>query len=183
MKPIALTTLVLLASTSVLAAQNKDAGAPVASPVVSTVRQMETRFAKNLTGAADTMPADKYSYRPTPEQITFGHLMMHTAEANNTLCAAVAGEQPKEVKLSETDTKDVLSKAVGDSFAYCEQVLSKADESTLGQAATLPGGRTTTRGGALVTMVAGWADHYSMAAMYLRLNNLTPPSAQKPASK
>ena len=183
MKPIALTTLVLLASTAILTAQNKGAGAPTTSPIFSTVRQMETRFAKNLTGAADTMPADKYSYRPTPEQITFGHLMMHTAEANNSLCAAAAGEQPKEVKLSDTDTKEVLSKAVADSFAYCEQMLSKADEGTLGQAASLPGGRTTTRGGVLVSMVANWADHYSMAAMYLRLNNLTPPSAQKPAGK
>ena len=64
----------------------------VSNPVVSTVRQMEERYAKNLTGAADEMPADKYSYRPTPEQITFAHLMMHTAEANNSLCAAIAGE-------------------------------------------------------------------------------------------
>ena len=45
---------------------------------------MEERQSKNLIGAADEMPADKYNYRPTPEQMTFAHLIMHSAQANNT---------------------------------------------------------------------------------------------------
>lgn len=167
----------------VLTAQMAKEPPNTANPIVTTVRQMETRYAKNLTGAADEMPADKYSYRPTPEQITFGHLMMHVAEANNTLCAAIGGEQPKDVKLSETDSKDILAKAVKDSFAYCEQVLAKADDSTLGQVYSSPGGQTGTRGSALLRSVAGWADHYSAASGYLRLNNLLPPSAQKAPAK
>ena len=140
---------------------------------------METRFAKNLVGAAEEMPADKYSYRPTPEQMTFAHLIVHTAEANNSLCAAVAGEKPHEMKLSENDSKDTLTKALKDSFAYCEQALAKADDTGLGQTVTLYENQTGTRASALVRMAAGWADHYSAAAMYLRLNNLVPPSAQK----
>ena len=48
---------------------------------------MEERQSKNLIGAADEMPADKYGYRPTPEQMTFAHLIMHIAEANNIVCA------------------------------------------------------------------------------------------------
>ena len=63
------------------------------------------------------------------------------------------------------------------------QVLAKADDSALGQAAVLSGGRTTTRGAALVHLSADWADHYSAAAMYLRLNDLLPPTAKKPAEK
>ncbi len=163
---------------AVAIAQSKPAPM-VSNPVVSTVRQMEERYAKNLTGAADEMPADKYSYRPTPEQITFGHLMMHTAEANNSLCAAIAGEPAPALKLSETDSKETLTKAVKDSFTYCEQALSKADDTALGQTVTLFESQTGTRGSALVRLAMGWADHYSAAAMYLRLNNLLPPSAKK----
>jgi hypothetical protein len=33
------------------------------------------------------------------------------------------------------------------------------------------------RAAALVTMLVDWADHYSTAASYLRLNGLLPPSA------
>lgn len=183
MKLAAIAALSLMVGPSLNAQATKEASTNTANPIVTTVRQMEARYAKNLSGAADEMPTDKYSYRPTPEQITFGHLMMHVAEANNSLCAFAAGEQPREQKLNETDPKDVLTKAVKDSFAYCEQVLAKADDSSLGQPFTSSQGQTGTRGSAMLRMVANWADHYSAASGYLRLNNLLPPSAQKAPGK
>src|ERR1700757_4015918 len=178
MKHFAAFALLLVAVTPAIAQQAKDAAAaPATDPVVTAVRQMYDRFSKNLIGAADKLAADKYSYRPTPEQMTFAHLMTHVAEANNGLCAAIAGEK-REVKLSESDSKDTLAAAVKDSFTYCNQVLGKADDSTLGQKVTVHEGQTTTRAALLIRLVAGWADHYSAAAMYLRLNNLLPPSAE-----
>jgi uncharacterized damage-inducible protein DinB len=182
MKKIAV-ALMLLASVPSLVGQAKESSPNTANPIVTTVRQMEERYAKNLIGAAEEMPADKYTYRPTPEQITFAHLVMHIAQSNNALCAAIAGEQSREMKLSETDSKDVLTKALKDSFTSCEQALAKADDSTLSQPATLFGGHASTRGAAMVHLSADWADHYSAAAMYLRLNNLLPPSAKKTEGK
>ena len=84
------------------------------------------------------------------------------------------------MKLSESDSKEMLTKAMKDSFAYCEQVLAKADDSTLGTQVELYGGHSGPRASALICLATGWADHYSAAAMYLRLNNLLPPSAKKP---
>ena len=130
MKTAAITALLFSLGSLAPAQMGKESSANTANPIVTTVRQMEGHYAKNLTGAADEMPADKYSYRPTPEQITFAHLMMHIAESNNMLCAAAARNAPA-AKLSETDSKEVLSHALKDSFAYCEQVLEKADDSTL----------------------------------------------------
>ena len=178
MKRIVITTLIVALAPAAIA-QSKATAEVTSNPVVTTVRQMEERYAKNLIGAADEMPADKYGYRPTPEQITFGHLIVHSAQANNSLCAAIAGEQPRSLKLSENDSKETLTKALKDSFAYCEQALAKADDSALGQSVTLFEGQTGSRGSALVRLAMGWADHYSAAAMYLRLNNLLPPSAKK----
>jgi uncharacterized damage-inducible protein DinB len=180
MRPITIATLVLAFAPAVVA---QTAAPNTSNPVVSTVRQLEERQSKNLIGAAEEMPADKYSYHPTPEQMTFAHLVIHVAEANNGMCARIAGDPPRETKLSESDSKDTLTKAVRDSFAYCEQVLAKADDSTLGQPVAFSGGRTGTRATALIALVTGWADHYSAAAMYLRLNNLLPPSAQKAPAK
>jgi hypothetical protein len=112
--------------------------------------------------------------------MSFAHLVIHVTESNNSLCARVAGEPPRELKLSESDSKDMLTKAMKDSFAYCEQVLAKADDSTLGTQVELYGGHSGPRAAALIYLATGWADHYSAAAMYLRLNNLLPPSAKKP---
>ncbi len=180
MKQIAIATFMLLAVTSVMSQQSSaPSSASASSPVVSAVRQMEGRYAKNLIGAADEMPAAKYDYRPTPEQMTFAHLMVHVAEANNSLCAFIGGQTPSANKLSDTASKETLVQAVKDSFSYCEQVLAKADDSNLAQAVALSGGQTSTRGALLVRLPVGWADHYSAAAMYLRLNNLLPPSASK----
>src|SRR5271167_5049446 len=108
MKHIAIAAL-SLALMPALLAQTGTPAQTNSNPVISAVRQLEERQSKNLIGAADEMPADKYSYHPTPEQMSFAHLMVHVAEANNGMCARVAGDQPRETKLSESDSKDVLS--------------------------------------------------------------------------
>jgi hypothetical protein len=180
MKYFAALALILFAFAPILPAQAKESSPNTANPIVTTVRQMEERYAKNLTGAADEMPAAKYDYRPTSEQITFAHLIAHSADANNFLCAAASGEPPPAAKISESASKETLTKALKDSFTHCEQILAKTDDSTLGKTFTSPEGQTGTRGSALVRLATNWADHYSAAAMYLRLNNLLPPSAKKP---
>src|SRR5271165_3628654 len=108
MKPITIATLVLAFAPAVVA---QTMAPNTSNPVVSTVRQLEERQSKNLIGAAEEMPADKYSYHPTPEQMTFAHLVIHVTEANNGMCARVAGDQPRETKLSEADSKEMLTKA------------------------------------------------------------------------
>ena len=110
MKLIAIATLVLACGPAIVAQTNAPAET-ASNPVVSTVRQLEQRQAKNLIGAAEEMPADKYNYHPTPEQMSFAHLVIHVVEANYGSCARVAGEQPREGKLSETDSKETLTKA------------------------------------------------------------------------
>lgn len=180
MSRVILAVLLALYSSAMLAQKADTQSFP--NPVVRTVQQIETRQSKNLIGAADEMPADKYSYHPTPQQMTFAHLIMHIAQSNGFLCARIAGEAPREMKVSETDSKELLTKALKDSFAYCEQVLAKADDSNLGEPVHLHGDRVAPRAAALVSLAADWADHYSMAAIYLRLNNLLPPSANQAAA-
>ena len=175
---LAVTATLVLTVTTLTYAQTAKESPNTANPITTTIRQMEQRFAKNLAGAADEMPADKYSYKPTQDQETFAHLMAHTAEANYAFCAAATGDTARKEKISDTDSKDALSKAVKDSFSYCEAALGKVDDSNLGQTVTLFD-KEATRGAALVRMAAAWADHYAAAAMYLRLNNMLPPSAAK----
>jgi len=128
----------------------------------------------------------KHGSEPEPKQVKHGNQVI-ADRLCRLPCEVVdftAGQDCDEgQKLSESDSKDALTKALKDSFAYCEQVLAKADDSTLGQPVALRDGRPGTRAAALIYLAAGWADHYSAAAMYLRLNNLLPPSAQKAPAK
>jgi uncharacterized damage-inducible protein DinB len=150
------------------------------NPVSDAVRSILERASKNIVAAADEMPADKYAFRPTPEQITFGHLVMHMAGSNNLLCSKISGEaSPDSEKLSETDSKDKLIAALKSSFDFCTQAMAKVDDSNLGEELTLFGGRKATRAAAMIALTDDFSDHYSAAASYLRLNGLLPPTAQR----
>jgi len=149
----------------------------VPNPVSSTVKNQLTRFNKNMVGAAEAMPADKYGFKPTPEMITFGHLVMHIAQSNNLLCAKLSGTPAPEGKLEETDPKDKLVAGLKASFDYCSTALANLDDSKLGEQITLFD-RTLPRAVAWIALSDGWNDHYSGQAVYLRLNGILPPSAQ-----
>ena len=149
------------------------------NPVTDVVREILPRQEKNLVAAAEEMPADKFSYKPTPAQMTFAHLVMHIAESNNALCA-LAGDvsEPKTTALKESDGKDKLVAALKSSFEFCSTALAKAEDSRLGETIEAYGGRKAPRAFAWIALPSDWADHYSAAAMYLRLNGMLPPTAQ-----
>jgi hypothetical protein len=151
----------------------------VKDPVTASLRILLPRSRNNILGAITTMPADKFTYKPTPDQMTFAHLVVHILESNNSTCAkAAAIDPPKVEEAKETDGKDKLLAAATASFDFCGDALGKMDDSKLGDTVTLFGGRQFPRAMAALAVASGWADHYAAAAMYLRLNNIAPPSAQ-----
>ncbi|PYX55957.1 MAG: hypothetical protein DMG76_16810 [Acidobacteria bacterium] len=155
---------------------------PVAAtkdPVATSVRMLLPRSQKNILGAIEAMPGDKFAFKPTAEQMSFGHLITHIIESNYFLCAKAADvPEPKNEAAKETDSKEKLLAAAKASFDFCGESLAKMDDSKLGDSVELFGGRQFPRAMAALGLASGWADHYAAAAMYLRLNNILPPSAQ-----
>jgi uncharacterized damage-inducible protein DinB len=150
------------------------------NPVTSVAKEILPRQQKNLVGAVEEMPADKFSFKPTEQQMTFGHLVLHMIGVNNHLCSTI-GDIPEvkpAVALTESDSKDKLVAALKASFDFCNTALGKVDDSKLGDEVDLFGGRKGPRAFALIALTNDWADHYSSAATYLRLNGLLPPTAQ-----
>jgi hypothetical protein len=152
--------------------------APVKNPVMTVLRTIQPRQQKNILAAIDAMPADKFGYKPTPDQISFGHLVVHITESNNGMCSKIADiAAPKVEELKETDPKDKLLAAAKASFDYCTTALANVDDSKLGD--NLDFGRFQgPRAMAVFFLAGGWSDHYGAAAMYLRLNGILPPTAQ-----
>jgi hypothetical protein len=146
------------------------------SPVADAARSWLQLEARNLTAAADEMPADKYGFRPTPQQMTFAHLMTHIAGSNRAMCSGIAGEPaPKDTGVTDTADKDKLMADVKASFDYCSTALAKVDDSKLDEQVPL---FKRTRANLMMSLVADLAGHYTTAAIYLRLNGLLPPTAQ-----
>ena len=183
--------LTLLTSTAFLVAQDKPArdqaqpnktaqpkAAPSKNPVTDVVREMFPRQQKNLIAAVEEMPADKFGYSPTPAQMTFGHMITHMTMSNIELCSKAGGMPPPPMKLAPETDKDKLLASLTRSFLFCEAALKRVDDSKLADPVELYGGRQATVAFALFALTSDWADHYSAAAMYLRLNGLLPPTAQ-----
>jgi hypothetical protein len=183
--------LALLTSTTLLFGQDKPdqsktepaktapmKAEPSKNPVTDAVREIFARQQKNLTAAVDEMPADKFGYSPTPAQMPFGHLVVHVAMSNIELCSKAASMPPPPMKPAPETDKDRLQAALTRSFLYCEAALNKVDDSKLGDPVEIFGGKQTSVAYALIALTNSWADHYSEAAMYLRLNGLLPPTAE-----
>jgi DinB family. len=168
-----------LAFSPVLSFAQAQTPAPSTSPVADALRQSLTRNSKNMTAAAEAMPPEKFSFKPTAPQNSYGHLVVHIAESNFRFCSAVSGvAAPEQPKLTETDSKDKLVAAVRSSFDFCSSSLAKLDDSHLADSIELFPGRSFTRAAAILILSGSWFDHYTEQAMYLRLNNILPPTAQ-----
>lgn len=153
------------------------------NPVTSVVKEILPRQQKNIVAAVEEMPPDKFGYKPTPGQMSFGHLVLHIIETNNHLCSKAAdAPAPKTEELKESDSKEKLVSALKASFDFCSSALAKTDDSKLGDNLEVFPGRPGPRAFAFIALASSWADHYGTAAMYLRLNGLQPPTAQKRAS-
>ena len=89
MKRLAWIALALFLVLAAGRAQDQQAQ-PVANPVSSNIKQQLARYSKIMVAAADSMPAEKFNYKPTADQMTFGHLVTHMIETNNLLCSKAA---------------------------------------------------------------------------------------------
>jgi hypothetical protein len=172
MKKLVLIPALLLVA-SAAAAQTKN-------PVSSALRDILPGRQKNTIAAVEAMPADKFNYKPTPDQTTFGHLVAHMIGTNYTLCSgAAAVPAPKMEEAKESDPKDKLAAALKASFDFCADTLGKMDDSKLSETAEIFPGHQASRAWASMVLASSWADHYAEAAMYLRLNGVLPPTAKK----
>ena len=150
------------------------------APVSDALRASAERFGKNLTAAAEEMPAGKYGYKPTKAQMSFGDVIAHLGEGNDYLCGKIGEtDAPKRAEVKGSAGKDRLVARLKESFDFCQSALAKADDSNLSAKVPFFGGREVSRAQIMFITAEDWADHYSQLANYLRLNGLLPPTAKK----
>lgn len=116
-----------------------------------------------VTKAADLVPADKYTYRPTPSVRTFGQMIGHIADSYNYYCARAAG---RNVEWSEAIEKGNTDKAT---------LVPKLKQASDACQAAYSG---TGLVGPLMGNVAHTNLHYGNVITYMRMLGLTPPSSQ-----
>jgi hypothetical protein len=134
--------------------------------LVTTTQRYFNSVRRNLESSADAMPAEKYGYRLTDGQMTFGEWLIHSAQRNYADCAILKSETAQTV--AALKTKDEVSKALKDSFAYCAAAVEQADEAKI-----LASPQMTN---AFLHITIHNNEVYGNIVGYLRSSGIIPPS-------
>ena len=130
---------------------------------------------------ADAMPENKFSYKSTPPQRSYGEQIMHVASANVDLLKVLGGNAAAPAFTAESaKTKADMLKALGDSYDYGTALLNEFSEATVLEpvkdAPSFLG--PSSRARIVWTLLAHSMDIYGQMAVYLRLNGIVPPASR-----
>ena len=125
---------------------------------------------------AEAMPAADYSFKPVPEEMSFGEQVMHIAEANYGYCAFLTDakspfvEMAKDAKIEKADAVKQLT----GSFEYCSAAFSKVSEADLDVVHGTGDHKFVARDVMLGVMIH-MVHHRGQVEVYLRLKGIKPP--------
>jgi uncharacterized damage-inducible protein DinB len=145
----------------------------VASPAAEYAKHFPA-LSQLSVAVAQAMPADQYTFKPHPESMNFGELMLHIASTNYAFCAGLKdAEAPSAAAPAATD-KDAVVKFLSGSFEYCSGIIPQLSEEQLSAVHNSPDGRLPGRE-VLLAMYIHVAHHRGQAEIYLRDKRIKPP--------
>ena len=113
--------------------------------------------------AAEMVPPDKYSYRPTSSVRTYGELLGHIADGYNYFCGRAGGQK--------VEWSDAVSKGKTDKPTIIAALKKAADGCTAAHAGKSAGSPM------LIQNFGHTNLHYGNVITYMRMLGLTPPSS------
>lgn len=130
---------------------------------------------------AAEMPEDKFSYKSTPPQRTYGEQILHVAQINMAIMQTLGAKTPAPtINFRATAKADIL-KVMEQSFDYGAAALKEFGDAQM--VAAVMGPRfigQATRARIAYFAIAHSQDIYGQMVVYLRLNGHVPPASQRP---
>lgn len=144
-----------------------------------------------LLKAAEAMPVDKFDYRPTPQQRTFGEQILHVAIGNVELMSLLGTKRarPFNVKIDSTRpipessvkaTKEEIIVMLSGAYDFGTAVLKEQTPASINlllSKDTVYFGAST-RARVVWSLLSHAMDIYGQMVVYLRLNGIVPPASR-----
>lgn len=170
--------LVVLAQAPAAAPTQATAAAP-ANPISSSQNKMYTMLSSAVIAAAEKMPEENYSYKPTPDVRSFGQLVGHLADSQYFFCSLASGDTKPEsgAEKSKTSKADLVT-ALKDAVGYCSKAYAAMTDSKGAEMVKMMNtdfARLTVLSG----NIAHDYEHYGNMATYMRLKGIVPPTSEK----
>jgi uncharacterized damage-inducible protein DinB len=151
---------------------------PPANPITASEKGIYSFVSSSVIRAAQKMPEENYSFRPTPEVRSFGQLVGHVADASYMFCSQAAGETDpaKDIEKTKTAKTDLVA-AIKDAVAYCNKVfdgMTDAKGSQMVKFYNFNLSRLTM----LSLNTAHTNEHYGNMVTYMRIKGIVPPTSE-----
>jgi uncharacterized damage-inducible protein DinB len=154
--------------------------APPANPITASEKGLYSFVSNAVVGAAQKMPEENYSFKPTPEVRSFGQLVGHVADASYMFCSQATGEAnpAKGIEKTKTSKADLVA-ALKDGVAYCNKAFDSMTDvkgSQMVKIFNVDISKLT-----LFSLNTAHTDeHYGNMVTYLRLKGIVPPTSENP---
>lgn len=128
------------------------------------------------------MPDDKFDFKPTPAQQSFGERTVHVAQVNIGLLGALDGKVAKPTFDPKATGKAAALRAMDASFDYGTALIKELNDTTMMQAVAMPPRflGPSSRARVVYFLIGHTWDIYGQMAVYLRLSGKVPPASQRP---
>src|SRR6202453_3566838 len=171
--------LITLAAAPV-ALHSQEPPAASSNPITASEKGVYTLVSGEVVAAAEKMPEQNYSFKPTPEVRSFGQLVGHVADASYMFCSQASGEADpmKNIEKTKTSKADLVA-AIKDAVAYCNQTFNSMTDAKGSQMVKLFNfdlAKLTL----LSLNTAHTDEHYGNMVTYLRLKGIVPPTSENP---
>jgi uncharacterized damage-inducible protein DinB len=150
---------------------------------------MENDWSRNnvmIYGLANAMPDDKFNYKPTPAQQSFGERVLHAAQINLMLLQGLGAKAPAPTIDEKATSKAASMAAVQKVGDYGAAVIRELGEKGLQARIDSPGpmaffmGPQVSRQRVLYFLMTHSQDTYGQLVVYARLNGVIPPASRQP---
>jgi hypothetical protein len=142
------------------------------------------RLQHQLMHVAEVMPADRYSFRPTPQARSFGEQFRHIGAVQYVVGAGLLNEPPP-ADVGDGDSgpllmtgKPEIQKYVLDSFSYIRRAIRSITQDNALELMPHPFDPESSKTERLAIVVGyathGW-EHYGQMVVYWRLNGICSP--------
>jgi len=155
--------------------------AQASNALVSEAKFPWTVVRDNLLKMAERMPAENYSFKPTPEIESFGQRMAHIAGANLFVCQGVMGRQSTPSRPAAISKPELIA-LLKQASTTCDSAFDSLSDAAATEkinsrlGGPFPPEPTRTKLATLNNMVRHANEVYGYMCVYLRLKGIVPPS-------
>jgi uncharacterized damage-inducible protein DinB len=153
------------------------------NPISASEKGFYSVVSDQVIAAAEKMPEQNYSFKPTPEVRSFGQIVGHVADAQYYFCSTATGEPSpmKDIEKSKTSKADLVA-ALKDAVAFCNKAYAGMTDAQGSQTVKFMS-YDTAKLTVLSVNTAHTDEHYGNMVTYLRIKGIIPPSSEKRTSQ